>query len=434
MSHLSKIVRSVLSEAAPAASEPQSSAGRVQKPMSAAKKAKGENAISPNSYVDPGAFVERSSVGFGDKAADVHEVMKKYNKDTPQRMAFRDVNGIQWNDPHVGKQQPSSNDIERAKEYFREALQGEIEKSQVLGDSAVSDSIVCRGSTVKDSAVSDSYVQESQLSGVAVAGESYIVRSRVSGGSISGKSHINNANLTDCNLTEKSSAGSSTIMYSSLVNSSVNATVPKTLVTQTSMKRSYVTLSRAGSRVSSSKLTNTSINLSGGARDSYVIGADIEDSEVGEYARVCDVVIKGLSSSRVFISNALIRDSATIIATKGAAPQITGYPQQKAIIEGHAKVYDSAHVAGRVSGRAEVFGNAKVEANAHITGNCRVGGTAHMAKGTYQTGEYMEGSYTGGDEENDLETRANIAIGDAVYKAEKGVVGAVKGLFGGGED
>lgn len=424
MSHLNKIVRRVLLEAAPVADEPQASAqGTQPRVRAAAKRVKGENAVSPDSHVDPSAYVEGTSVGYQDPAADVLQGQKF----TVSQIANSLANGVFAGDPRYPQRKPEASEFDEAEREARQYKSGDGLKSQVLGDSAVSNSQVFAGSTVWNSAVSESAVGNAAISGGSVT-----------------KSRIINAKLTDCTTLNDSLVGSTvdrvddtrgprhlTAISSKFDNASAIATVPATITTS-HLEKSKIRLSRAGSRIDKSTIVNSRVILSGGARDSIIKYADIADASIGyalagtdDESAHCDVVIKGTSGSLVFIRDAVITDSATIVATKGEAPQITGYPQQKAIIEGHAKVYDSAHVAGRVSGNAEVFGNAKVEGNATITGTCRVGGTARMTKGTYSSGEYMEGTFTGGDEAYSLASRAKRAVtsaGDAISAGVKGLL------------
>ena len=444
MSHLNKLVRRVLLEAdaksQTAQVEPQKAASASQPKIKAAARAvKGrENAIAPASYVDPSAYVVGTTVGFGNSTmADVkaQRAQKASASVIDQDIAFiaHDIAVSRAGRGGANPPEPDQSDYDAARKYTVERHQGERLKSQILGDSAVSDSTIGAGSTVSNSAVSEGVLTDSKVSG------GFVTSSRVMSSNLLDckltDAAVNSANLTGCKVSESSvesdmpGKNALTAQYSSFINrASVYATVPCTVVSSV-VENSSIRLGRSGSKIYGSRIKNADISLTGGARVSMISSADIEGASIGGtgYAMgfphsstmdsSCDVVIKGASGNPVYIRNAEIRESATIIATKGKAPQITGYESQFAVVEGRAKVYDSAHVAGRVSGNAEVFGNAQVEANATITGDCRVGGTAIMTKGTYTTGEYMEGTHTGGDDGNTsirIQKKVKDAVGTAV--------------------
>ena len=120
MSKLNSIVRRVLLEADAQGqtppSDPQASAPAAQPKIKAAAKAV-KNAISPNSFVDPSAYVENSSIGYdGATVDDVMKSRKMYGTESAQQLAFKRVNGIQWDDPRVKHQAPSQSDIDEVEE------------------------------------------------------------------------------------------------------------------------------------------------------------------------------------------------------------------------------------------------------------------------------------------------------------------------------
>ncbi len=388
MSQLNKIVRRVLLEASPVvqggglvitgkpgADEPHDAATPAQtKVTAAAKQVKIDNAISPKARVDPSAYVESSSIGYNRRPQDIIRLRKMKPRDADEER-----------------------DIEDAKTGG--------DSSQVIGDSAVSDSRVHTNSIVKNSTVSDSRVNSSTLSSCDLS-NAVVVSSSLDSCKVRNSSTINGFSRgaeTQTDFEERQSAAAPTrrhfkAMYTSF--DSVYATGNGTISTSKLSKCGEISLEGAKTRIAGSTITGTIVFLDeSGRRPGTISVADIDESEIGVKTVGSSVIIKGIPGTAVDIGYAHIKDSASVIATKaGKPPKVIGFPTQPAVVSGYAKVYDSAYVSGKVEENAEVFGDAKVEGLATIKGNCKVGGTAVMVSGVFTKGEYMEGRHEGGDE------------------------------------
>lgn len=374
MSHLNKLVRRVLLEASPVVQggaititgkpspdEPQDAAPVAQpRVKAAAKKVKIDNAIAPSAKVDPGAYIESSSIGYSKPPEEINALLKM----TPRSgRGGRPV-------------PPNPADVEDAK--------SRSDATQILGDSGIVDSRVHGDSVVKDSAVSDSNVYMSSVSSCVLT-----------------KATLSAAKLNTCYVR----AG--TAIVGALANTPL-------IAMYVTFDGGYQRIQGSGT-ISTSKLSGckdvyldgvktliagSTITLSGvsleevGGVSGTISVADIDQSRISG-----GVTIKGIPGTAVDIGYANITGNAKVIATKpGKPPRVIGFATQPAVVMDNAKVYDSAFVSGRVEGDAQVFGEANVEGLATIGGDCKVGGTAVMVSGEYTRGVYMEGRYESGEE------------------------------------
>ena len=383
MSHLNKIVRRVLHEAAPIvqgggmlitgkadAEEPQDAASPAQAKVDAgAKKVKIDNAISPKAKVDPSAYVVSSSIGYNRRPQDIIRLRKTTPRDI--RLGLVPA-GEEW-------------EVEEAKTGG--------DSSQVIGDSAVSESRVHSNSIVKNSAVSDSRVNSSTLSSCDLS-NAVVIATSLDSCKVRNRSTLHGSQVNS----EDRSGRHLTAMYSSFDDTSVigSGTISSTKMTSCP----GVKLEGKKTRIAGSTISNTSVYLSEtGSRPGIISVADIDDSVIGKEEVGSAVIIKGLPGAAVDIGYAHIKDSASVVATRaGKPPKVIGFPTQPAVVSGFAKVYDSAYVSGKVEENAEVFGDAKVEGLATIKGSCKVSGTAVMVSGVFTKGEFTEGRHEDGDE------------------------------------
>lgn len=326
----------------PGPDEPQEAGTDAQAPVkSAVKRVKVDNAIAPGVKIDPGAFIESSSIGYLYEPGFIHAKLKY------------------------------------------EPYESSDTTTQIVGDCAISMSVVYE-SVVKNSVMSKSTVLNSPVDSCELT-----------------VSSVRNAKLDTCHASQTQFFGSEnsnsklTAMYSTFDDVQVRG---EGTISQSKLSRRSVSLYSVKTRIASCTITETSIFLyESGGRSGSIILADIDQSMIGDSSG-CAVIIKGVSGSPVDIGYAKITGDVSIIATKGKPPKVIGFPAQPAIVSGNAKVYGSAYVSGKVEEYAEVFGEAQIEGLATIRGNCKVGGTAVMVSGVYTTGVFMEGRHEGGDE------------------------------------
>jgi hypothetical protein len=342
----------------PGPDEPQEAGTDAQAPVkSAVKKVKIDNAIAPGVKIDPGAFIESSSIGYSYNPEYVNAVLKSKAKTRLYQHGSI------------------------------EELKATSDTTQIVGDCAVSKSRVYDKSVVKNSAVTESLVTNSSVDSCEMT-----------------VSRVNNAKLDTCHVRESDFFGSDnpnsklTAMYSTFDKVEVQG---EGTISQSMLSRLFenpVRLYGVKTRIANCTITDSNISLrESGGRSGSIILADIDKSTISN--RYGAVTIKGVAGSPVDIGYAEITDNASIIATKsGKSIKVIGFPAQPAIVSGNAKVYGSAYVSGKVKEYAEVFGEAQIEGLATIRGNCKVGGTAVMVSGDYTTGVFMEGRHEGGDE------------------------------------
>jgi hypothetical protein len=379
MSQLNSIVRRVLLEATPVVQggaitvtgkpgpdEPQDAAPVAQpRVKAAAKKVKIDNAIAPNAMVDPGVYIESSSIGYDKPPEEINRLLKT----TPKK---GDLSQLQFDVEDT----KSRSDVLYASVMFG--------ATQILGDSAIAESQVHSESVVKDRAVSRSHVGMSRVTSCELTGAT-----------------LSAARIDSC----KVRAG--TTIAGKLVKTPLIATYATfdggyqliqgsgTISTSKLSGCKNVDLYSEKTRIAGSTITLSDISLKevGGVAGTISL-ADIDQSRIQG-----GVTIKGLPGAAVNIGFANIVGNAKVITTKpGKPPRVIGFPAQPAVVMDNAKVYDSAYVSGRVEGDAEVFGEAQVEGLATISGDCKVGGTAVMVSGVFTKGEFTEGRHEDGDE------------------------------------
>ena len=380
MSNLNKIVRRVLLEASPVVQgdgmlitgkpgpdEPQEVGTDAQAPVkSAVKQVKIVNAIAPGVKIDPGAFIESSSIGYSAGPVTINSMLKKDPRQIEYGLYRREI----------------------------EVVKATSDTSQIVGDCAISKSKVYNKSVVKNSVVSDASVEDSSVDSceITVSSVAHVKLDTC---------HVRNlANLRGDDFDSKLTA-----MYSTfdLVQVRGRGTISQSKLSASSAfyqkTGGEVNLLDVKTRIASCTITETSISLyESGGRSGSIILADIDQSMIGDSSGGA-VTIKGVSGSPVDIGYAEITGNASIIATKSGKPiKVIGFPDQPAIVSGNAKVYGSAYVSGKVEEHAEVFDEAQVMRWTTIRGNCKVGGTAVMVSGVYTTGVFMEGRHEGGDE------------------------------------
>ena len=367
MSHLNKLVRRVLLEATPVVQggaitvtgkpgpdEPQGVAPVAQpRVKAAAKKIKINNAIAPSAKVDPSAYVESSSIGYIKPPEEINRLL------TPR------------------KGDPPFSGIEQAIAKTRS------DATQILGDSAISESQVHSESVVKDSAVSSSHVGMSRVTSCELTGAT-----------------LSAARLDTCKVRAGTTIAGMPVktpliaMYATFDGGYQKIQGSGTISTSKLSGCKRVDLFSEKTRIAGSTITLSDVSLkeSGGIAGTISV-ADIDQSRISGV-----VTIKGMPGTAVDIGYAEIISNAKVIATKpGKPPRVIGFPTQPAVVMDNAKVYDSAFVSGRVEGDAQVFGEARVEGLATIGGDCKVGGTAVMVSGEYRRGVYMEGRHEGGE-------------------------------------
>lgn len=284
-------------------------------------------------------------------------------------------------------------------------IDNENDDTEVQGDSNVINSIVFGSCKINNSDLDNTYVRGSKILSSKVIGATVEASAASSSRIILTANHprpleifacnIENSTIKDSDAKGSTIKGNAGIIRSRVENCVLNATDVYDTVDVKNVK------GLGGSIRSTVKGTETASSVSNVTME----WIDIVDSKVKGGTFKCT------QNGGAYIELADITGNPTITG----APQIVGLTdgetKQYAVITGTPKISGAAQISGKVSGDAEVSGNAEVHGQAHITGTCKVSGTAKMIRGTFNSGEYTEGSHDATIPEPSLTDRVMGAFG-----------------------